>query len=170
VLASRDMPGAEWFPGASLNYAEHIFRRFSDSEAALVFAGEDRDLSELSWRDLKARVTVIARWLRESGLQPGDRVAAYLTNSPEAVIAMLATVSAGGIWTACSPDLGTPSVLDRFTQLEPKFLFCVDGYQYGGKRYPRHTGGKDNPGAKPRRNRRGSDSRRRDKLGCVTRR
>jgi acetoacetyl-CoA synthetase len=139
VLASRDMPGAEWFPGASLNYAEHIFRRFSDSEAALVFAGEDRDLSELSWRDLKARVTVIARWLRESGLQPGDRVAAYLTNSPEAVIAMLATVSAGGIWTACSPDLGTPSVLDRFTQLEPKFLFCVDGYQYGGKRYPRHT-------------------------------
>jgi acetoacetyl-CoA synthetase len=139
VLASRDMPGAEWFPGASLNYAEHIFRRFSDSEAALVFTGEDRDLSELSWRDLKARVTVIARWLRESGLQPGDRVAAYLTNSPEAVIAMLATVSAGGIWTACSPDLGTPSVLDRFAQLEPRFLFCVDGYQYGGKRYPRYT-------------------------------
>ena len=138
VLANRDMPGAEWFPGASLNYAEHIFRRFSDNEAALAFASEGRELSELSWRDLKARVTVIARWLRESGLQPGDRVAAYLTNSPEAVIAMLATVSAGGTWAACSPDLGTPSVLDRFAQLEPKFLFCVDGYRYGGKRYPRH--------------------------------
>ena len=138
VLAKRDMPGAEWFPGASLNYAEHIFRRFSDSEAALVFASEDRELTELSWQDLKAGVTVIARWLRESGLQPGDRVAGYLTNSPEAVIAMLATVSAGGIWIACSPDLGTPSVLDRFAQLEPKFLFCVDGYQYGGKRYLRH--------------------------------
>ena len=138
VLAKRDMPGAEWFPGASLNYAEHIFRRFSDSEAALVFASEERELTELSWQDLKAEVAVIARWLRESGLQPGDRVAGYLTNSPEAVIAMLATVSAGGIWTACSPDLGTPSVLDRFAQLEPKFLFCVDGYQYGGKRYLRH--------------------------------
>jgi acetoacetyl-CoA synthetase len=138
VLASRNMPGADWFPGASLNYAEHIFRRFSDSEAALVFVSEDRELSELSWQELQARVKVIARWLRESGLKPGDRVAAYLTNSPEAVIAMLATVSAGGIWAACSPDLGTPSVLDRFAQLEPKFLFCVDGYQYGGKRYSRH--------------------------------
>jgi acetoacetyl-CoA synthetase len=138
VLANRIMPGAEWFPGARLNYAEHVFRRFSDSEPALVFASEDSELHELSWLELAAKVNTLARWLRDAGLQPGDRVAAYLTNSPEAVIAMLATVSVGGIWTACSPDLGTPSVLDRFAQLEPKFLFCVDGYQYGGKRYSRY--------------------------------
>ena len=138
VLAKRDMPGAEWFPGARLNYAEHIFRQFKDNDAALVFAGEDRELVELSWQELASKVSVLAAWLRESDLRPGDRVAAYLTNSPEAVIAMLATVSLGGTWAACSPDLGTPSVLDRFAQLEPKFLFCVDGYQYGGKRYPRH--------------------------------
>ncbi len=139
VLANHNMPGAQWFPGARLNYAEHIFRRRSDSEAALVFASEDRELRELSWQELAAKVNVLARWLRDAGLKPGDRVAAYLTNSPEAVIAMLATVSAGGVWTACSPDLGTPSVLDRFSQLEPRFLFCVDGYRYGGKPYSRHS-------------------------------
>ena len=139
VLANRDMPGAEWFPGAQLNYAEHIFRRFSDSEAALVFASEDCEMSALSWQELTEKVKVLAAWLRDAGLKPGDRVAAYLTNSPEAVITMLATVSVGGVWTACSPDLGTPSVLDRFAQLEPRFLFCVDGYRYGGKTYKRHN-------------------------------
>jgi len=138
VLANRDMPGAEWFPGAQLNYAEHIFRRFSDNEAALVFASEDCEMSALSWQELTAKVKVLAAWFRDAGLKPGDRVAAYLTNSPEAVITMLATVSVGGVWTACSPDLGTPSVLDRFAQLEPRFLFCVDGYRYGGKPYKRH--------------------------------
>ena len=137
VLANRNMPGAQWFPGAHLNYAEHIFRRFNDDEAALVFASEDHELSELGWQELAAKVNVLARWLRHAGLMPGDRVAAYLTNSPQAVIAMLATVSAGGVWTACSPDLGIPSVLDRFSQLQPRFLFCVDGYRYGGKSYSR---------------------------------
>ena len=137
VLANRNMPGAQWFPGAHLNYAEHIFRRFNNNEAALVFASENHELSELGWPELAAKVNVLARWLRHAGLMPGDRVAAYLTNSPQAVIAMLATVSAGGVWTACSPDLGIPSVLDRFSQLQPKFLFCVDGYRYGGKSYSR---------------------------------
>ena len=137
VLGNRNMPGAQWFPGAHLNYAEHIFRRFNDDEAALVFASEDHELSELGWQELAAKVNVLARWLRHAGLMPGDRVAAYLTNSPQAVIAMLATVSAGGVWTACSPDLGIPSVLDRFSQLQPRFLFCVDGYRYGGKSYSR---------------------------------
>jgi acetoacetyl-CoA synthetase len=131
------MPGAQWFPGAHLNYAEHIFRRFNNNEAALVFASEDHELSELGWQELAAKVNVLSRWLRHAGLMPGDRVAAYLTNSPQAVIAMLATVSAGGVWTACSPDLGIPSVLDRFSQLQPRFLFCVDGYRYGGKSYSR---------------------------------
>ncbi len=137
VLANRNMPGAQWFPGAHLNYAEHIFRRFNKNEAALVFASEDHELSELGWQELAAKVNVLARWLRDAGLMPGDRVAAYLTNSPQAVIAMLATVSAGGVWTACSPDLGIPSVLDRFSQLQPRFLFCVDGYRYGGKSWSR---------------------------------
>jgi acetoacetyl-CoA synthetase len=138
VLAKRDMPGAEWFPGAKLNYAEHIFRNRDDNQTAIVFASEDHDLAEMTWKELREKVAVVARWLRDAGIQPGDRVAAYLTNSPEAVIAMLATVSAGGIWTACSPDLGTPGVLDRFAQLEPRFFFCVDGYRYGGKPYTRH--------------------------------
>ena len=139
VLANRNMPGVQWFPGAHLNYAEHIFRRFNKNEAALVFASEDHELSELGWQELAAKVNVLARWLRDAGLMPGDRVAAYLTNSPQAVIAMLATVSAGGVWTACSPDLGIPSVLDRFSQLQPRFLFCVDGYRYGGKPYSRRS-------------------------------
>jgi acetoacetyl-CoA synthetase len=138
VLAKRDMPGAEWFPGAKLNYAEHIFRNRDDNQTAIVFASEDHDLAAMTWKELREKVAAVAKWLRDAGIQPGDRVAAYLTNSPEAVIAMLATVSAGGIWTACSPDLGTPGVLDRFAQLEPRFFFCVDGYRYGGKPYTRH--------------------------------
>ncbi len=137
VLRKREMPGAEWFPGAKLNYAEHIFRRRNASDTALVYTGEDSELAEMSWGELTGKVAMLAAWLRGQGIRPGDRVAAYLTNSPEAVIAMLATVSAGGIWTACSPDLGTPSVLDRFAQLEPRFFFCVDGYRYGGKPYVR---------------------------------
>jgi acetoacetyl-CoA synthetase len=137
VLRERKMPGAEWFPGARLNYAEHIFRDRDPEETALVYASEDRELAEMTWGELTRKVAAVARWLRDQGIKPGDRVAAYLTNSPEGVIAMLATVSAGGIWTACSPDLGTPSVLDRFAQLEPRFFICVDGYRYGGKPYER---------------------------------
>lgn len=137
VLVKRQMPGAQWFPGARLNYAEHVFRNYRDDGPALLFAGEGRELSELGWRELATKVRMLAQRLRESGIERGDRVAAYLTNSPEAAIAMLATVSVGAVWTACSPDLGTPSVLDRFAQLEPKFLFCVDGYRYGGKPFSR---------------------------------
>jgi acetoacetyl-CoA synthetase len=137
VLEKREMPGANWFPGAYLNFAEHIFRNYSDDVPALIFAGEERELTELSWQELRTKVGILARHLKDSGIEPGDRVAAYLTNSPEAAIAMLATVSIGAIWTGCSPDLGTPSVLDRFAQLEPKLLFCVDGYRYGGKPFLR---------------------------------
>lgn len=139
VLASATMPGAEWFPGARLNYAEHVFRRFSNENPALLFAGEDSPVAEMSWPELAGKVAVLAAWLKACGIRKGDRVAAYLSNSPEAVVAMLATVSIGAIWSACSPDLGTPSVLDRFSQLEPKLLFCVDGYRYGGKAYSRRS-------------------------------
>jgi acetoacetyl-CoA synthetase len=137
VLGRREMPGAEWFPGARLNYAQHIFRNRRDDAPAMVFAGEQRDLAELSWRELETRVRSVADWLRAQGVRPGDRVAGYMTNSPEGVIAMLAAASIGATWTACSPEFGTPSVLDRFRQLEPRVLFCVDGYRYGGKPFNR---------------------------------
>jgi acetoacetyl-CoA synthetase len=137
VLANREMPGAVWFPGSRLNYAEHIFRRRRSDAPAMLYSAEDSELAELGWGELEQRVRSLAHWLRECGIGPGDRVAGYLTNSPEGVIAMLAAVSIGAIWTASSPEFGTPSVLDRFKQLEPKVLFCVDGYRYGGKAYDR---------------------------------
>jgi acetoacetyl-CoA synthetase len=139
VLGNRSMPGAEWFPGARLNYAEHIFRHYQEDETAVMFVSEDGELADVGWQELAAKVRVLARWLREIGVKPGDRVAAYLTNSPEAVISILATTSIGAVWTACSPDFGTPSVLDRFAQLEPKVLLCVDGYRYGGKSYSKRN-------------------------------
>jgi len=137
VLGRREMPGAEWFPGARLNYARHIFRRRTSERPAMVHAGEDRGLEALDWSVLERRVRSLADWLRASGVGPGDRVAGYMTNSPAGVIAMLAAASIGAIWTACSPEFGTPSVLDRFQQLEPRVLFCVDGYRYGGKTFQR---------------------------------
>ena len=137
VLGRREMPGAEWFPGARLNYARHIFRMRRSDRPALVYSSEDRDLAELSWEELEHRVRSTADWLRANGVEAGDRVAGYMTNSPAGVIAMLAASSIGAVWTACSPEFGTPSVLDRFRQLEPTVLFCVDGYFYGGKRFSR---------------------------------
>ena len=137
VLGRREMPGAEWFPGARLNYARHIFRMRRGDRPALVYTGEDRELAELSWDELERRVRSTAEWLRANGVRAGDRVAGYMTNSPAGVIAMLAASSLGAVWTACSPEFGTPSVLDRFRQLEPTVLFCVDGYYYGGKRFSR---------------------------------
>lgn len=137
VLGRREMPGAEWFPGAHLNYAQHIFRRRQDGAPAMVYSSEDKALAEVSWDDLERSVRSFSHWLRQHGVRPGDRVAGYLTNSPEGVIAMLATVSVGATWTACSPEFGTPSVLDRFKQLEPRVLLCVDGYRYGGKSFDR---------------------------------
>jgi acetoacetyl-CoA synthetase len=137
VLAKREMPGAAWFPGARINYAEHIFRKRRASGPAMVFSGEGRKLESLSWPEFECRVHSLAVWLRQQGVKPGDRVAGYLTNSPEGVIAMLAAASIGAVWTACSPEFGTPSVLDRFRQLEPRVLFCADGYRYGGKSFSR---------------------------------
>jgi acetoacetyl-CoA synthetase len=124
VLKTRTMPGAAWFPGARINYAEHIFRRRRADRPAMVYSGEDRDLEALSWNEFERRVRSLALWLREQGVKPGDRVAGYMTNSPEGVIAMLAAVSIGAVWTACSPEFGTPSVLDRFVQLEPTCGAC----------------------------------------------
>jgi acetoacetyl-CoA synthetase len=137
VLTSREMPGAEWFSGTSLNYAEHVFAGKDDAEVAILHASELRELDRLSWGELRARVAAVAAGLSELGVERGDRVVAYVPNIPEAIVAFLATASLGAVWSSCSPDFGAASVIDRFAQIEPKVLFAVDGYRYGGKDFDR---------------------------------
>ena len=137
VFASREMPGAEWFPNTTLNYAEHIFRGKDDAEPAIFHASELRDLGELTWGELRRQVAAVAAGLRGLGVERGDRVVAYLPNVPEAIVAFLASASIGAVWSSCSPDFGPASVIDRFAQIEPKVLFAVDGYRYGGKDFAR---------------------------------
>ncbi|QIN79830.1 acetoacetate--CoA ligase [Rubrobacter marinus] len=139
VLAERKMPGAAWFEGAELNYARHALRHARDraDEPAILYRSETRPLGEISWRELEGKVAAMAAGLRSLGVGRGDRVAAYVPNSPEAVVAFLATASLGAVWSSCSPDFGPGSVVDRFAQIEPKVLFAVDGYSYGGKEYDR---------------------------------
>ena len=137
VLGKREMPGAQWFPGARLNYAQHVLRRARDDAPAMITAGENAAPRELAWVDLARQVRVLATRLRAQGVGPGDRVVGFMTNIPEAAIAMLAASSIGAVWSGCSPDFGATSVLDRFRQIGPKVLFCVDGYTYGGKRFDR---------------------------------
>jgi acetoacetyl-CoA synthetase len=133
VLVGRDrMPGARWFPEARLNFAENLLRR-RDRAIAIVFRGEDRVASRVSYAELYAEVSRLAQALRSAGVKEGDRVAGYLPNLPGAVIAMLAAASIGAIWSSCSPDFGVQGVLDRFGQIEPKILFSADGYFYNGK-------------------------------------
>src|SRR5215210_6127055 len=137
ALAKKVMPGAEWFPGAALNYAEHAFRNARDDEPALVHKSEIRPLGETSWAELRERVAALSSALKEMGVERGDRVVAYMPNVPEAVVAFLATASIGAVWSSGSPDFGAGSIVDRFKQIEPKVLFAVDGYRYGGKDYNR---------------------------------
>jgi acetoacetyl-CoA synthetase len=133
VLIERKMPGAQWFPGAELNYAEHVFRNATSSRPAALFKSETQPLTEISWDELYGQVRNVAAALRRLGVQRGDRVVSYMPNIPQSLIAFLATASIGAIWSSCSPDFGTRSVIDRFQQIEPTVLFAVDGYQYGGK-------------------------------------
>ncbi len=137
ALGKREMPGAEWFAGTSLNYAEHVFAGVDEAEAAILHASELRELDELNWGELRAQVAAAAAGLRALGVERGDRVVAYMPNIPEAIVAFLATASIGAIWSSCSPDFGPASVIDRFAQIEPKVLFAVDGYRYGGKDFDR---------------------------------
>ncbi|MFN7086290.1 MAG: acetoacetate--CoA ligase [Burkholderiales bacterium] len=133
VLADAGrMPGARWFPQARLNFAENLLRRRDDA-TAIVFWGEDRLKSRVTYSELYAEVSRLAQALRAAGVGSGDRVAGYLPNFPGAVIAMLATASLGAIWSSCSPDFGVQGLLDRFGQIEPKILFAADGYFYNGK-------------------------------------
>jgi acetoacetyl-CoA synthetase len=137
VLGSREMPGAEWFPGARLSYAKHIFRGKDDGEVAIRHASELRELGEWTWGELRDQVGRIAAGLKGLGVGEGDRVVAYMPNIPETTAAFLACASIGAIWSSCSPDFGARSVVDRFAQIEPKVLLAVDGYRYGGKDFDR---------------------------------
>ncbi len=137
VLASAEMPGARWFGGAELSYAEHIFRDRDGAAVAIRHASELREPGEWTWAELRAQTAAIAAGLRALGVERGDRVVAYAPNIPEAVAALLACASIGATWSSCSPDFGARSVVDRFAQIEPKVLIAVDGYRYGGRDFDR---------------------------------
>ena len=135
VLADPDkMPGARFFPEARLNFAENLLRR-RDHGDAMVFWGEDKVKRRVSFAEVYAQVSRLAQALAAVGVGEGDRVAGFMPNMPETVIAMLATSALGAVWSSCSPDFGVQGVLDRFGQIEPKVLFCPDGYYYNGKQY-----------------------------------
>jgi acetoacetyl-CoA synthetase len=137
VLRSREMPGAQWFPGATLNYAEHVFWGKDSGAVALRHASEVRSLDEWSWERLRSETAAIASGLRDLGVRPGDRVAAYLPNIPETVAAFFACASIGATWSSAAPEFGARSVIDRFSQIEPKVLLAIDGYRYAGKDFER---------------------------------
>jgi acetoacetyl-CoA synthetase len=137
VLIRREMPDAEWFPGAHLNYAEHIFRNRRTDKPALLYMNETSPVREMSWDELYRRTAAVADYLKRMGLKAGDRVVGYLPNVPEAVIAFLACASLGVIWSCCAPDLGTTSVIARFRQIEPTILFAADGYRFNGQTFDR---------------------------------
>ena len=135
VKTSDSMPGVEWFKGIKLSYAEHIFRNYSDEVPAIVFKSETGNLQELSWQDLVSNVASVKQFLVNKGVTKGDRVVAYMPNSIEASISFLAVNSLGAIWSSTSPDFGFESVIDRFSQIEPKVLIAFDSYRYNGKVY-----------------------------------
>jgi acetoacetyl-CoA synthetase len=141
VLQRNVMPGAVWFPGAQINYAQQVFRHVGPAHAAgfaaVISSNEKGQRGELSWPELRRQVASLALHLQAQGVQPGDRVAAYLPNIPEAMVAFLATVSIGAVWSICAPDMGTSAVLDRFRQIEPVVLIACDGVTYGARDFER---------------------------------
>ena len=139
VLGRRSMPGAEWFPAARLNYAQHILRGERAGGDVLLHLSETRPLAALPWTTLGDQVRTLATELRALGIQPGDRVVAWMPNIPETMVTMLATTAVGAIWACCSPDFGERGTLDRLAQLAPRLLFSVDGYRYGGKAFDRRS-------------------------------
>ena len=143
VLADRRMPGAVWFPGAQVNYVRQVLRHVAAADAAgmpaLVSSGEDGALRETSWPELGRKVAALALHLKTQGVGRGDRVAAYLPNIPETIIAFLASASIGAIWSVCAPDMAAPAVIDRFKQIEPKVLIACDAVTYAGRRHDRRA-------------------------------
>lgn len=139
ALGSRTMPGAQWFPNAQLNFVEHVFRHRNSAQPAVIARSEDFALQRISWAQLEQATAALAATLRSWGVGPGDRVASYLPNRPETVIAFLACASIGAIWSSCAPDMGASVVLDRLGQIKPKVLFAIDSYSYQGKQHDRAT-------------------------------
>ncbi|WP_026756968.1 acetoacetate--CoA ligase [Sediminimonas qiaohouensis] len=137
VLVRREMPGAEWFPGARLNYAAQVMRHVRPDRAAIIHQAEDGTTTELSWQQMQAEVSGLASALRDMGVHPGDRVVGYLPNTPQTVVAFLAAASVGAVWSLCAPDMGAATVLDRFRQIDPKVIFTASGYEFGGRWYDR---------------------------------
>jgi acetoacetyl-CoA synthetase len=137
VLGRREMPGAEWFPGARVSFAEHVFAGKDDGGLAIQHASELRPLDSWTWGELRAQTAAITAGLRALGVVEGDRVVAYMPNIPETVAAFLACASIGAVWSSAAPEFGARSVIDRFAQVEPKVLLVVDGYRYGGKDFDR---------------------------------
>ncbi len=134
-VVNKSMPDCEWFEGTALSYAEHVFRQKNEKHPAIIHKKEGQGICEISWSEMESEVAQLANYLRSIGVGRGDRVVAFLPNTPEATIAFLATNSIGAIWSSCSPDFGSRSVIDRFLQIEPKVLFAVDGYYYNGKEF-----------------------------------
>ncbi|MFD3703762.1 acetoacetate--CoA ligase [Nocardia sp. NPDC058658] len=139
VLESREMPGAQWFPGTRLNYVDQVIRMAQFGHPAIIALHEDAEPREILWSDLIEQVTVFARTLREQGVEAGDRVVGYLPNIPEAIVAFLATASIGAVWSACGQDYTAKAALDRLGQLDPKVLVTADGYHFGGKEHDKRA-------------------------------
>jgi len=137
VMSNDPMPYTKWFEGSTLNYAEHIFRNATDKHPAILFQSEHQPLAAISWDALKQKVAALQSFFIQQGIQPGDRIAGYLPNIPEATVSLLATMSVGAVWSSCSPDFGSASVMERFRQIEPRILIATDGYVYNGKSFNR---------------------------------
>ena len=138
VTTSLNMaPGGEWFTGSQVNFAEHVLRNERPDDTALFFLSETRTLDNLSWQEFAAQVRILATAMRGLGVKPGDAVCCLMPNIPETVVAMLASVSIGAVWSNAAPEFGQKTILDRFSQIQPKWLFVTDGYQYGGKAFDR---------------------------------
>ncbi len=137
IMSDDPMPHTRWFEGATLNYAEHVFRNKTNERPAIFFIAENKEPVSISWDDLEKQTASLENYFKQIGVKQGDRIAAYIPNIPQATVAMLATIALGAVWSSCSPDFGSDSVLDRFKQIEPKVFIAVDGYHYNGKPHDR---------------------------------
>ncbi|MFT4016100.1 MAG: acetoacetate--CoA ligase [Agriterribacter sp.] len=137
VMSDDAMPHTKWFEGGTLNYAEHVFRNANSEYPAIIFQSEQQGLTSVSWEMLKNDTAALQTYLIAQGIKPGDRIAGYLPNIPEASVALLASMAIGAVWSSCSPDFGVESVIERFKQIEPRILIAADGYSYNGKTFSR---------------------------------
>ncbi len=137
VLQGEAMPFYKWLKGARLNYVEHIFLRANRSHPAIVFQQEGKEIQVIDWFELERKTASLAAFFKALGVGPGDCVAGYLANAPEATIAFLTTAALGAVWSCCSPDFGVGSVVERLSQIKPKILVASDGYTYGDKAFHR---------------------------------